>query len=73
MTVEGEWLNGVPHGICIAENEELRGVMIFNNGKMDGLPGWGENKKDGTRLSYEYVDDKDPKGLVRIYYSDNNT
>jgi hypothetical protein len=21
-TVEGEWLNGVPHGICIVESED---------------------------------------------------
>jgi hypothetical protein len=25
-TVEGEWLNGKPHGICIFENEKYRGV-----------------------------------------------
>ena len=25
-TVEGEWLNGVPHGVCIIESVNIRGV-----------------------------------------------
>ena len=25
-TVEGEWLNGVPHGVCIFESKDIRGV-----------------------------------------------
>ena len=63
----------MPHGICIVESEEARGVIIFNNGNIDGLPTWFENKKDGTRGSYENFDVIDPKGLIRIYCSDNNT
>ncbi len=45
--MEGEWLNGVPHGICIIENEEFRGIMVFNQGKPNGAPGWIENKENG--------------------------
>ena len=63
----------MPHGICIVESEDERGVMIFNNGKVDGLPVWFENKKDGTRASSENFDDKDIKGLIRYYCSDKNT
>jgi hypothetical protein len=25
-TVEGEWLNNVPHGVCIIDREDIRGV-----------------------------------------------
>jgi hypothetical protein len=32
-TVEGEWLDGVPHGICIVENDDDRGIMTFTKGK----------------------------------------
>jgi hypothetical protein len=40
--VEGEWLNGVPHGICIFEQEKFRGVTTFNYGKEDGGLAWFE-------------------------------
>lgn len=43
LTVEGEWLNGVPHGICIIDGNEVRGVMTFVHGKIKG-PYWMENK-----------------------------
>ena len=39
FTVEGEWLNGKPHGICIVENRLVRGIMTFTHGKTDG-PAW---------------------------------
>ncbi len=35
-TVEGEWLNGVPHGICIMDSLDCRGVITFVHGKMIG-------------------------------------
>ena len=35
-TVEGEWLNGVPHGVCIVESEYVRGVTTFTHGKERG-------------------------------------
>ena len=46
-TVEGEWLNGVPHGICIVENEMFRGIMTFTHGKFNGGPTWFEIKENG--------------------------
>jgi hypothetical protein len=36
LTVEGEWLNGVPHGVCIVESEYVRGVTTFTHGKERG-------------------------------------
>ena len=52
FTVEGEWLNGVPHGICIAENDFGRGILTFTHGKLNGGPAWEEYKDDGERRSY---------------------
>jgi hypothetical protein len=57
-TVEGEWLNGVPHGVCITDTEDRRGVYTFTNGKPHGGPIWFEDKGTGERISIEYYDDK---------------
>ncbi len=51
FTVEGEWLNGVPHGVCIIETEYKRGVYTFTYGKPEKGPAWWENKENGTRES----------------------
>jgi hypothetical protein len=69
-SVEGEWLNGVPHGVCIIEREDRRGVYTFTHGKVNGGPCWWENKKDGTRRSWEYSDNGKRKGVSRVHYSD---
>ena len=37
--MEGEWLNGKPHGICIVTNRKMRGIMTFTHGEPDG-PAW---------------------------------
>jgi hypothetical protein len=37
-TVEGEWLNGVPHGVCIIDSASLRGLYTFTFGKLHGGP-----------------------------------
>ena len=37
-TVEGEWLNGVPHGVCIVDSKYTRGVITFTHGKRQGGP-----------------------------------
>ena len=50
FTVEGVWLNGKPHGICIVENDYKRGIMVFIQGKLGG-PTLIEAKEDGTRVS----------------------
>jgi hypothetical protein len=73
-TIEGEWLNGVPHGICIIENENMRGVFTFNKGKTDGGPIWYEMKASGHRLSLEYgdIEYKNHKGYFRSYNSDRS-
>ena len=39
FTVEGEWLNGKPHGICIVTHIRFRGIMTFTHGITDG-PAW---------------------------------
>ena len=64
-TVEGEWLNGVPHGVCIIESKDRRGVNTFTHGKPDGGPAWWEDKDDGRRHSWEYLDNCEPKGIYR--------
>jgi hypothetical protein len=61
-TVEGEWLNGEPHGICIFENQGARGVFTFTHGKPEGGACWLERKDDGTRHSSEHFDYKFSKG-----------
>ena len=48
-TVEGEWLNGMPHGVCIVDSEYLRGVSTFTHGKRQGGPLWWETKDTGMR------------------------
>ena len=49
LTVEGEWLNGVPHGVCIVDSEYARGVITFTDGKIQGGPSWMEYKDTGMR------------------------
>ena len=39
LTVEGEWQNGKPHGICIVTHRRFRGIMTFSHGITDG-PAW---------------------------------
>ena len=69
-TVEGEWVNGVPHGVCIVESEYGRGVTTFTHGKQRGGLKWWEYKEYGTRYSREYYDKGGAKGVYREYYSD---
>jgi hypothetical protein len=47
--------------------------MIFTHGNPFGAPAWLELKKDGSRMSFEYSDDKDHKGIGRVYYNDKDT
>lgn len=51
--VEGEWLNGQPHGICIVETDETRGILVFTHGNPFGAPGWVELKNHGIITSAE--------------------
>ncbi len=70
-TVEGEWLNGVPHGVCIIDRADIRGVYTFTQGIPNGGPSWWENKEDGMRISKEFVNENDEnEGIFRLYYSD---
>ncbi len=64
-TVEGEWLNGVPHGVCIIDREDRRGVYTFTHGKLHGGPAWFEDKDDRRRYSIEYFDNGHGKGILR--------
>ncbi len=56
--MEGEWLNGLPHGICIIEDKDSRGVATFVHGKQNG-PLWLEFKQEGKRISSEYINEDD--------------
>jgi hypothetical protein len=68
--IEGEWLNGVPHGICIIENDKARGVVTYTHGKGHGGPQWIQSKETGQRLSVEYNNDGKSQGIVRNYCND---
>ncbi len=70
-TVEGEWLNGVPHGVCIFDYERKRGVITFTHGKIQGGPWWAEYKDSGSRISVEDQHNDNVSGLKRFYSSDN--
>ena len=39
FTVEGEWLNGVPHGVCIFESKDGRrgSFEYIDNGEPKGI------------------------------------
>ncbi len=52
FTVEGEWLDGKPHGICIIEDNIERGIMTLTHGKLNGGPHWFVNKNDGKIWSW---------------------
>jgi hypothetical protein len=71
--VEGEWLNGVPHGICIVEDHQARGVFVFTHGNPKGAPGWLENKNEEIILSMEKIDEAGNRGIRRIYKNLKNT
>ncbi len=70
-TVEGEWLNGLPHGVCIIDSEDRRGVYTFTHGVIYGGPVWWEDKKTGSRTSREFQDRGKSKGIFRVYFGDN--
>ena len=69
--MEGEWFNGVPHGVCIVDNDDIRGVFTFSHGKVHGGPNWVETKEDGLRESTEYNHYWEWKGIIRYYRNDN--
>ena len=70
ISVEGEWLNGKPHGVCIFEDKFNRGIATFTHGEKHGGPKWEEFKELGIRWSYEYIDNGKEKGVYRVYQSD---
>ncbi len=69
-SVEGEWLNGKPHGVCIVENLLNRGIATFTNGLLHGGPHWIAEKFEGPRYSCEYIDNGIEKGVFRKYRRD---
>ena len=71
--VEGEWLEGKPHGVCIYDGKNSKGVATFTRGQLHGGPRWGESKILGSRYSSECI--MDGKGVVvyREYNSDKQT
>ncbi len=73
MEVEGEWLDGKPHGMCIFNiekqsefDEGQRGVLIFTHGNPVEAPCWVENKKDKSRASFETFFGKGENGIARM-------
>ena len=47
--VEGPWVDGKPHGLCIVQGEEFRGVATFTHGQLHGGPCWYQNISGGWR------------------------
>ena len=57
----------MPHGICIFESDQGRGVGVFTNGKIFGGPGWGELKEHGIITSVEKCTKTLKRGIIRVY------
>ncbi len=71
-TVEGEWWNGQPHGVCIVESDFARGVTTFTQGKEHGGPSWCQIRESGKRVSLEYLHYGECQGIQRAYNEDKS-
>jgi hypothetical protein len=71
-TVRGEWLNGVPHGVCMYEGENDSGVATFTKGELHGGPHWYQRKSNGIRESFECMHHGDSAGVVKWYCNDKS-
>ena len=63
FNVEGEWLDGKPHGICIVttlSKKYLKSIMTFTHGVNDG-PGWIDFKDQNyfCRWSFSKYDSEE--------------
>jgi hypothetical protein len=70
--VEGPWVDGKPHGLCIVQGEHERGVGTFTHGQLHGGPFWLQDN-DGYRNTYESMRHEQPVGIKRWYYSNEHS
>ena len=70
--MEGPWVDGKPHGLCIVEGERARGVGTFTHGQLHGGPCWRQDS-DGWRYTYESMRHGQPVGIKRAYRSDKHS
>jgi hypothetical protein len=68
--VEGPWVDGKPHGLCIVQGELERGVATFTHGQLHGGPCWMQDIEYGWRYTYESMRHGQPVGIWREYRSD---
>jgi hypothetical protein len=68
--VEGPWVDGKPHGLCIVETERYRGVGTFTHGQLHGGPCWKQAIRGEWRGTYESMRHGWPVGIRREYRSD---
>ena len=54
------------------ENQSCRGIIIYNNGKSKGTPGWIQYKENGNVISEECANEKKRKGIMRVYNNHKN-
>jgi hypothetical protein len=71
--VEGPWVDGKPHGLCIVEGEAWRGVGTFTHGQLHGGPCWYQNIINGARGTFESMRHGRPVGIERRYHSDKHS
>jgi NAD-dependent dihydropyrimidine dehydrogenase PreA subunit len=71
--VEGPWVDGKPHGLCIIEAEGYRGVGTFTHGHLHGGPCWLQGISSGRRYTYESFSHGHPVGIRREYCSDKES
>ena len=71
--MEGPWVDGKPHGICILEAEKGRGVGTFTHGELHGGPCWKQDIEDGKRVTIESMRHGKPVGTMREYNNDEQS
>jgi hypothetical protein len=70
-SVEGPWVDGKPHGLCIFERKREMGILTFTHGKVHGGPGWTQDSD--KRVTFESVINGEPSGIVKLYCSDDQS
>ena len=71
--VEGPWVDGKPHGVCIVEGQYTRGVGTFTHGQLHGGPCWRHWIEYGGRDTLESMRHGQPVGIGRGYRSDKQS
>jgi hypothetical protein len=68
--VQGEWLNGKPHGLCIVTRRGYKGIMTFTHGVSDG-PGWLDELSESIHSFTKYDSEGEFDFGLERYYNDD--